>query len=140
MQTPQAPPSSRHAKLEAASSALNANVALAEPLGSDGPESTAVSGAVASIVQLRLAGVVSVLPAPSVARTSKVWSPPARPVYSSGLEQALQLPPSRRHANVEPPSSALNASVAVVWFVEAGGPESIVVAGAVESSTYASPL
>jgi hypothetical protein len=31
-------------------------------------------------VHVRLAAVVSVLPAASVARTEKVWEPPARPV------------------------------------------------------------
>ena len=39
-----------------------------------------VVGAVVSTVQVRLAGVASVLPAASVARASKVCSPSARPV------------------------------------------------------------
>ncbi len=39
-----------------------------------------VSGARLSIVQVKLAGVESVLPALSVARTSKVWLPSAREV------------------------------------------------------------
>ncbi len=37
-------------------------------------------GAAVSIVQVKLAGVASVLPAASVARTWKVWEPSARPV------------------------------------------------------------
>ena len=40
-----------------------------------GPESIVVSGAVVSTVKVRLAGVGSVLPAASMARTSKVWAP-----------------------------------------------------------------
>ena len=40
-----------------------------------GPESIVVSGAVVSIVQVWLAGLWSVLPAASVARTEKVCSP-----------------------------------------------------------------
>ena len=43
-----------------------------------GPESIWVSGAPESIVKLREAGVGSVLPAGSVALTSKVWLPSAR--------------------------------------------------------------
>jgi hypothetical protein len=42
---------------------------LVRPLG---PESIAVCGAEVSTVQVRLAGEASVLPAESVARTSKV--------------------------------------------------------------------
>jgi hypothetical protein len=43
-----------------------------------------VSGAVVSTVQVLVAGVSSVLPAPSMARTRKVCSPSARPAYSAG--------------------------------------------------------
>ena len=38
-----------------------------------------VSGAVRSMVHVTLAGEASVFPAPSVARTWKVWLPAARP-------------------------------------------------------------
>jgi hypothetical protein len=50
-------------------------VASAELVVPDGPESIVVSGAVVSTVQARESGVGSVLPAASVARTSKVCSP-----------------------------------------------------------------
>ena len=53
---------------------------LPELLGSFGCAVIVVFGAVVSIVQVKLAGVASVLPAASVARTSKVWEPSARPV------------------------------------------------------------
>ena len=50
-----------------------------EFVGSEGPAVIVVSGAVRSIVHVWLAGVASVLPAGSVARTSNVWLPPASP-------------------------------------------------------------
>jgi len=49
-------------------------------------------GAVASTVQVWLAGLLSVLPAASVTRTSKVYSPSVRLAYSLGEEQALNEP------------------------------------------------
>ena len=41
---------------------------------------TGAGGAVVSTTQVKVAGVVSTLPAASIARTSKVWVPSARPV------------------------------------------------------------
>jgi hypothetical protein len=59
--------------------------------------------------------VVSVLPAWSVARRSKVWLPSASAGESvSGEEQVVQLPPSIRHSKVEPASDELNVKVGVV--------------------------
>ena len=54
-------------------------LADADPLRDGGPESIEVFGAVVSIVQVELAGVASTLPAWSIARTSKVCEPSARP-------------------------------------------------------------
>ena len=48
--------------------------------GSAGPELIVVWGALVSIVQVKVAGVGSVLPAGSVARTWKVWEPSVRPL------------------------------------------------------------
>ena len=48
--------------------------------GSFGWAVIVVFGAAVSIVQVKLAGVASVLPAASVARTWKVWEPSPRPV------------------------------------------------------------
>jgi translation elongation factor TU len=45
-----------------------------------GPESIVVSGAIVSTVNVRVAGVASVFPAASVARTANVCEPCARPV------------------------------------------------------------
>jgi hypothetical protein len=48
-----------------------------------------VSGGVTSIVQVLLAGVGSVLPSGSVARTWNVCEPAASPLYVRGLVHAL---------------------------------------------------
>ena len=47
-----------------------------------------VLGAVRSMSQLRLAGDGSTLPDESIARTSKVWEPAARPLRVRGLVHA----------------------------------------------------
>ena len=66
-----------------------------------------VSGGVVSVgvvtVQVRVAGVGSVLPAASVAVAVKVWLPSARPVsvVPSGGQVAGALAASRAHWNVE---------------------------------------
>ena len=46
----------------------------------EGPDVIAVSGATVSTVKVRVAGVWSVLPAASLARTRKVCAPWPRPV------------------------------------------------------------
>ena len=79
MQPAQTPPSSWHSKVEPGSVAVNENDALVAFVGSAGVEVIDVSGGVVSIVQVKLAGLASVLPAGSVARTSTVWEPAARP-------------------------------------------------------------
>ena len=74
--------SSEHWKVEPVSFAANAKLAEDEVTVPEGPESIVVSGGVVSagwIVQVRLAGVASTLPAASMARTRKVWLPAARP-------------------------------------------------------------
>ena len=77
-------PSSEHWKVEPVSFEENVIVALVLAVSGFGPLSIVVSGAVVSggawIVQLQLAAVPSWLPSPSVARTSNVWLPTARPV------------------------------------------------------------
>ena len=76
----QPPPSSWHSNVEPPSLELNEKSALAELLGSFGCAVIVVFGAAVSIVHVKLAGVASVLPAASVARTSKVCEPWPRPV------------------------------------------------------------
>ena len=119
MQRDHLDPSRLQLKVAGVSVAVNSNVALREVVTVVGPDVRLVSGAVvsaagggggagATIVQLRVAGVVSTFPAASVARTSNVWAPTARPESPSGEAQALQAPPSRRHWNVEPASVEVN--------------------------------
>ena len=72
-----------------------------------------VSGGGTLTVHVWLAGVGSVLPAASVARTSKVWDPFARLEYDAGEMQAPQAPASSRHWNVEPSSLEVNEKLAV---------------------------
>ena len=52
-------------------------LAAALLVSAGGPESIAVVGAVVSTVQVELAGVASMFPAWSIARTSKLWEPSA---------------------------------------------------------------
>jgi hypothetical protein len=49
-------------------------------------------GVVMLMVQVRVAGVASTLPAASVARTEKVWEPLARVRSTAGLSVALLFP------------------------------------------------
>ena len=82
-----------------------------------------------------MAGLASVLPAASVARTSTVCEPAARPTKSFGEAQGSHgpVPGSSWHSNVEPPSSAVKAKVALLALVGSVGPETMVVSGAVRS-------
>ena len=86
------------------------------------------------MVQVWLAGEVSVLFAASVARTSTVWEPTDRPVQLRGEVQVAHAPPSIRHSNVEPASEELKATLAEVSVVPDDGAEPIVVFGAVVSA------
>jgi hypothetical protein len=75
------------------------------------------------------------LPAVSVARTSKVWLPSASAgAIVSGLVHGLQLPPSRRHSNVEPGFEELKVKLGVVSLEGSAGVEPIVEFGAVKST------
>ena len=74
------PPSSWHWNVEPASLELKPKLALVAFVGLAGPDVIDVSGAVVSIVHVKLAGVASVFPAGSVARTWNVCEPAARAV------------------------------------------------------------
>ena len=78
VQAVQLPPSTWHRKLPA-SVAENEKLGVAWLLRSAGLPVMAVSGAAVSTVQVRVAGVGSVLPTASVAATAKVCDPSARP-------------------------------------------------------------
>ena len=66
------PPSTRHSNVDPVSDEENVKLGVSLPDGLPGLESIVVFGAVRSIVHVKLAGVPSVLPAGSVARTSNV--------------------------------------------------------------------
>src|SRR5262249_25472540 len=123
-----APPSRRHWN-EPASVALNAKVALDELVAPAGPDVIVVSGATVSTLQVRDAGVESMLPAASIARTSKVCVPCAKPDRFAGLVHAAKAAPSSRHSKV-PDSVDENQIVAVVDATVPVGPAVIVVSGA----------
>ena len=73
------PESSAHWKV-APASLVNEKLAFADELGLLGCAVIVVSGAEESIDHVKLAGVASVFPAASRARTWKVCEPSARPV------------------------------------------------------------
>jgi hypothetical protein len=70
-------PSSWHSNVLPASVEVKLKLAEVAFVGLAGVAVMDVSGAAVSIVQVKLAGVASVLPAGSVARTWKVWLPAA---------------------------------------------------------------
>ena len=96
-------------------------------------------GASVSTVKLRPAGLSSVFPASSVARTSKLWGPSERGAggvwAAPGPEQAAKASESKRHSKLEPGSVEEKAKVGVSSEVvePSAGPESIVVSGGVSS-------
>jgi hypothetical protein len=97
-------------------------VAVVVPLG---PPVIVVSGAVVSIVNVRVAGVASTLPAASRARTENVCVPSASVPSVTGDVQAAKAAPSREHSNVVPASLVK---------VNVGGVPASVVSGAAVSS------
>jgi hypothetical protein len=66
-----------HSKLEPSSLAEKRKLASVLRVGSSGPDSIVVSGATVSTVHANVAALPSVLPAGSVARTSKLCAPSA---------------------------------------------------------------
>jgi hypothetical protein len=100
-----------------------------------GPRTMPLPGVPASIVQVRLAGEASVLPAASVALTWNVCPPVDKLEYAFGELQVLKLPPSRAHSNVDPSSLEEKVNDALVD-VEVGGSEVIVVCGGVVSTLH----
>ena len=132
VQDAHAPPSRRHWNDVAPSEPTNAKVGVVSVLDAAGPEVIVVSGGVVSTVNPRLAGVASVFPCSSVARTSKVCAPSANAAVVVGELHADHAPPSTRHSNVAP-ASEVNENVGVLSPVVPLGPAVIVVSGAVGS-------
>ena len=75
-----AAPSSEHWKVLPDSLEVKLKLALVWLVALAGADVIVVSGGVRSIVHVKLAGVASVLPTASVARTSKVCVPATSPV------------------------------------------------------------
>src|ERR687896_220906 len=90
-------------------------------------------GGGAVIVQSHVAGLGSMFPAGSLAFTSKWWLPTVRLEYEMPEVQGASASASRLQRKVEPASLAVKVKVADVLFVDAGGPEVIVVSGGVVS-------
>src|SRR4051812_24784135 len=98
-------------------------------------------GALVSRCHVHVSGEASVLPAASVARTSKLWSLSVRPVIVSGLVHGVQPAPSIRHSNVAPLSLELNVKAGLAALEGSAGLVTSVVFGAVRStSTLRMPL
>jgi hypothetical protein len=132
----QAAPSSWQAKLAPVGSLeLKLKPALVEFVVAAGPAVIEVSGGVVSIVQVKLAGIGSALPAASVAVTWKVCDPGARPVYACGLVQAA-VTPSSEQLKLEPDSVEVKEKLAPVAFVGLLGLLVIVVSGALVSIVH----
>jgi hypothetical protein len=123
-------PSSAHLNPEPDSDDVNVKVADVRFVVAGGLPVIVVSGAVVSIVHVRLAGLGSTLPAASVALTWKVWLVAARPVYVRPLVQEVNVAVSSAHWKVEPDSVDVNVNVAPVAFVGFVGLPVIVVSGA----------
>ena len=84
--------------------------------------------------EFALAGLASMLPAASWARTWKVCGPAASGPSVVGELQAANVPPSTLHSKLEPGSLAENSNVGVESAVTPAGPASIVVCGAFVST------
>src|SRR6266508_4429920 len=93
------------------------------------------AGSFVSRCHVHVSGVASVLPAGSVARTSKVCRLSVRPLTLCGLVHGANEPPSIRHSKVEPVSDELNVNVGVAALDGSAGLATMVVFGAVRSTS-----
>ena len=94
-----------------------------------------VSGAVVCIVHVYVAGVASVLPTVSVARTWKLCEPSASDDVVSGDVQGVKTPPSSEHWKVAV-SVAVKLKLDVELLLKIGGFAVIVVSGAAVSIVH----
>jgi hypothetical protein len=100
-----------------------------------GPPVIVTTGAVVSTVHDQVAGLGSVFPDVSVARTANVCAPAATANEAPEV-QAANVPPSREHWNVEPALVLVKENDAVVAFVKAAGLAVMVVSGTAESTVH----
>ena len=114
-----APVSTRHWNVDPLLLEVKAKVGVESSVGPVGPEPIVVLGAVlsaggvVSTVNARVAGVASVLPAASVARTETLCAPSASAVVVHGLVQLAHAAESSWHWNVDPLSLEVKAKVGV---------------------------
>ncbi len=94
------PPSRLHWKVAFGSFEENVKVGVGSAVAPDGPVSIVVSGGIPSTTMFRESGVGSMLPAASIARTSKVWGPSLRFAVVKGVVQAAKAAASTRHWKV----------------------------------------
>src|SRR5690349_22312902 len=125
----------RHAIVLPGSFEPTVKLAVVWFVGSLGPPVRVVFGGVRSIVHVNTAGVVSGLPASSVARTRNVWVPSVSTAVN-GVEHIANAPPSMRHSNVLFGSVEVNVKPDIVRFVGSSGWPTIVVFGAVRSTVH----
>src|SRR5919109_2362816 len=120
--------SSAHSKVAPDSLAMKSNNASVLSVLAGGPSRIVVVGAVVSTstVHVQVAGVGSTFKDRSMARAWNVCSPAVRAVYWSGLGHGAKAAPSRAHSKVALGSSLSTAKVAVVLWVERGGPKMMV--------------
>ena len=111
VQAANAAASRRHWNVEPSSDAVKPNVGAFSWVELPGLLVMVVSGGTVSTVKAQVAGVGSMLPAPSMARTAKVCVPSASASVVNGVVQAANAAASRRHWNVEPSSDAVKPNV-----------------------------
>jgi hypothetical protein len=130
------PPSSWHSNVEPVSLETNEKLAAVADVGLLGEAVIVVLGADASTVQVNVAGLVSVFPAASLARTLNVWEPSATLVYVVALVQVEKPPPSSSHSKVEPASLDTNEKVGELSLLGSLGEAVMVVFGAAVSTVH----
>ncbi len=130
-------PSREQVNVTGASSEPNSNTASVWFEGSAGVATKSVSGSTVSISQVNDAGLASTFPAGSTARTRKVCVPSGTLFKVVGDGHAAKAAPSREHSNVAAGSGLEKVKVATELVDAAGGAASMVVSGAVRSTTHA---
>src|SRR5918992_1533263 len=100
-----------------------------------GPAVIVVSGATRSIVQLKLAGDGSALPAASTARTTNECGPSSRLNRSVGEAHATSGPASIEHWKLAPDSDE-KVNLALPLFVSSAGVSASVVSGGWRSTVH----
>jgi hypothetical protein len=129
MQLKKGPLSKLHAKVLLALLDVKVKDALGMVVVAGGPPVIVVLGQVRSIIHVKVAGVGSILPLVSVARTWNVCVPATKPVYVVGVVQPAKKPLSKLHAKVLLALVDWKVKPALVLLVVAGGLDVIIVSG-----------